>query len=111
VEDQIEKLIENIRNRSTTTAEQRRQLDLLAELSRGYQERRRNDSLEARCRPSSSPVGCRRPPSTRSKEPERKMYGDGVRWRQMMIARRVLDHTGATGRNPNRSAYDRRRRN
>src|SRR5215469_5170102 len=48
-ETQIEKLIENIHNSSTTSAEQRRQLDLLAELNRGYQERRQNDALlEAR---------------------------------------------------------------
>jgi len=46
---QIEKLIENIHNRFTTSAEQRRQIDLLTELNRGYQERRQNNALlEAR---------------------------------------------------------------
>src|SRR6266516_2718609 len=36
---QIEKLIENIKNRYSSRAEQRHQLDLLAELNRGYQQR------------------------------------------------------------------------
>src|SRR6187200_766384 len=44
-ETQIEKLIENIHSGFTTSAEQRRQLDLLAELNHGYQERRQNDAL------------------------------------------------------------------
>src|SRR6185503_6003327 len=48
-EMQIEKLIENIHSGFTTSAEQRRQLDLLAELNRGYQAQRQNDALlEAR---------------------------------------------------------------
>src|SRR5882724_269870 len=42
---QIEKLIENIRNRYTTSKEKRRQLDLLTELDQGYEERRRHDGL------------------------------------------------------------------
>src|SRR6476661_503019 len=46
---QIEKLIENIRNSATTSDGQRRELDLLAKLNRGHQERRSDDALlEAR---------------------------------------------------------------
>src|SRR6267143_1848055 len=41
---QIEKLIENIKNRYSSRAEQRHQLDLLAELNRGYQQRREEDA-------------------------------------------------------------------
>ncbi len=48
-EVQMEKLIENIRNTATTPKEQRRQLDLLQQLNRGFEERRQNDALlEAR---------------------------------------------------------------
>jgi hypothetical protein len=42
---EIEKLIEDIKNRYSTRAEQRHQLDLLAELNRGYQQRREDDAL------------------------------------------------------------------
>src|SRR3954451_1942006 len=48
-ETQIEKLIENIRNRYTSRDEQRRQLDLLSELNKSYDQRRSEDALlEAR---------------------------------------------------------------
>src|SRR6202046_3958464 len=41
----IEKLIENIKNSYSTQPAQRRDLDLLAELNRDYQERRQEDAL------------------------------------------------------------------
>ena len=96
-ETQIEKLIDNIRNGSTSPKEQRRQLDLLAELNAGYQERRRNDALiEARVQ--SFELAYRMQMEAidafdLSKEPEsvRKMYGEGLQARQMMIARRLLE--------------------
>jgi hypothetical protein len=81
----------------TTSAEQRRQLDLLAELNRGYQERRQNDALlEARVQ--SFELAYRMQMETDdafdlSKEPEHihKMYGEGLQARQMIIARRLLE--------------------
>src|SRR5205823_11402585 len=45
----LEKLIENIRNNFVTTAEQRRQLDLLRQLNERHQQKRQQDAaLEAR---------------------------------------------------------------
>src|SRR5262245_64035926 len=44
-ETQIEKLIENIRNSATTSSQQRRELDLLAELNRNHLEQRVDDPL------------------------------------------------------------------
>ena len=96
-ETQIEKLIENIRNDFTTSAEQRRQLDLLAELNRGYQERRQNDALlEARVQSFELAYRMQMEADDAfdlSKEPEhiQKMYGEGLQARQMMIARRLLE--------------------
>ena len=94
---QIEKLIENIRNGFTTSAEQRRQLDLLAELNRGYQARRQNDALlEARIQSFELAYRMQMEADDAfdlSKEPEhiRKMYGEGLQARQMLIARRLLE--------------------
>src|SRR5262249_57468500 len=96
-ETQIEKLIENIRNSYTTAPEQRRQLDLLAELNRDYQERRQNDALlEARVQSFELAYRMQMAADDAfdlSKEPEhiQKMYGEGVQARQMMIPRRLLE--------------------
>ncbi len=96
-ETQIEKLIENIWNGFTTSAEQRRQLDLLAELNRGYQERRQNDALlEARIQSFELAYRMQMEADDAfdlSREPEHvhKMYGEGLQARQMMIARRLLE--------------------
>ena len=96
-ETQIEKLIENIRNGFTTATEQRRQLDLLAELNGGYQERRQNDALlEARVQSFELAYRMQMEADDAfdlSKEPEHvhKLYGDGLQARQMMIARRLLE--------------------
>src|SRR6266566_2831091 len=96
-ETQIDKLIENIHNRYTTAAEQRRQLDLLAELNRGYRERRQNDALlEARVQSFELAYRMQMAADDAfdlSKEPEhiQKMYGEGLQARQMMIARRLLE--------------------
>jgi hypothetical protein len=96
-ETQIDKLIENIRNKVTTSEGQRRQLDLLAELNRGYQEQRQNDSLlEARVQSFELAYRMQMEADDAfdlTKEPEHihKMYGEGVQARQMMIARRLLE--------------------
>ena len=96
-ETQIEKLIENIHSGFTTSVEQRRQLDLLAELNRGYQTRRQNDALlEARVQSFELAYRMQMEADDAfdlSKEPEhiKKMYGEGLQARQMIIARRLLE--------------------
>ena len=96
-ETRIEKLIENIQDRYSTRAEQRRQLDLLSELNRDYQQRRQEDSL-LESRMQSFELAFRMQMEADeafdlSKEPEsvKKMYGEGLQARQMMIARRLLE--------------------
>ena len=96
-EMRVEKLIENIRNHYTTTAEQRQQLDLLNQLNQGYQERRQNDALlEARVQSFELAYRMQMEADDAfdlSKEPEHihKLYGEGLQARQMMIARRLLE--------------------
>ena len=96
-ERQIEKLIDNIRNKSTSSTEQRRQLDLLAELNRGYQEKRQNDALlEARVQSFELAYRMQMEADDAfdlTKEPEhvQKLYGEGLHARQMMMARRLLE--------------------
>ena len=70
--ENVDELIENIRNPVVSKADQRRQLDLLAELNRRHQQpRAEDDDLEARIASRSSwPTACRwrRPtPSTSSR--------------------------------------------
>src|SRR6476646_9756417 len=96
-ETQIEKLIENIRNGATTSEGQRRELDLLAKLNRGHQERRGDDALlEARVQSFELAYRMQMEADDAldlSREPEHiwKLYGDGIQGRQMMIARRLLE--------------------
>ena len=96
-ETQIDKLIENIRNNVTSPAAQRKQLDLLAELNRGYQQQRQNDGLlEARVQSFELAYRMQMEADDAfdlSKEPAHihEMYGEGVQARQMMIARRLLE--------------------
>jgi hypothetical protein len=96
-EVQIEKLIENIRNTATTPKEQRRQLDLLQQLNRGFEERRQNDALlEARVQSFELAYRMQMEADDAfdlSKEPAHihQLYGEGLQARQMMIARRLLE--------------------
>ena len=96
-EVQMEKLIENIRNTATTPKEQRRQLDLLQQLNRGFEERRQNDALlEARVQSFELAYRMQMEADDAfdlSKEPAHihKLYGEGLQARQMMIARRLLE--------------------
>src|SRR2546423_9143644 len=96
-ETQIEKLIENIRNSATTPEGQRRELDLLAKLNRSHQEQRGDDALlEARVQSFELAYRMQMEADDAfdvSREPEhvRKMYGDGIQGRQMIIARRLLE--------------------
>lgn len=96
-ETEIDKLIENIRNYSTSREEQRKQLDLLAQLNGEYMKRRQADALlEARVQSFELAYRMQMEADDAfdlSKEPEsvKKLYGEGLQARQMMIARRLLE--------------------
>jgi hypothetical protein len=95
--EKAEDLIENIRNPAVTRRDQRRQLDLLAELNRRHQQpRAEDDSLEARI--ASFELAYRMQMEATDafdveQEPWfiREMYGPGVQARQMLIARRLIE--------------------
>jgi hypothetical protein len=93
----IDKLIENIRNHSTSMPEQRAQLDLLQKLNVRHLEKRSNDAqLEARIQSFELAYRMQMDASdafdiTREPEHIRKMYGEGTQARQLLIARRLLE--------------------
>jgi hypothetical protein len=95
--EKAEELIENIRNPVVTKQDQRRQLDLLAELNRRHQQpRAEDDNLEARI--ASFELAYRMQMVATDafdvqQEPRhiREMYGPGVQARQMLIARRLVE--------------------
>ncbi|MCI0743761.1 MAG: DUF1501 domain-containing protein [Gemmataceae bacterium] len=93
----LERLIENIRNRSVSPQQQRQQLDLLRALNeRHLAERNRDPQLEARIQSFELAYGMQRDAEDAfdiSREPRhiRAMYGDGVHARQLLIARRLLE--------------------
>src|SRR5262245_19258496 len=90
-------LIENIRNATVSAPDQRRQLDLLAQLNRHHQQpRAEDDNLEARI--ASFELAYRMQMEATDafdveQEPlhVREMYGPGVQARQMLIARRLIE--------------------
>ncbi len=94
---EIEKLIENIRNKYVTSKEQRAQLDLLKQLNLEHERRRQNDAqLEARVQSFELAYRMQMDAADAfdiSKEPQgiRDMYGPGVQGRQMLIARRLVE--------------------
>jgi hypothetical protein len=93
----VEKLIENIRNPSLSTDQQRRQLDFLQRLNARHRDARAEDArLESRI--ESFELAYRMQSEATdafdvSREPEhiRKLYGDGLQGRQLMITRRLLE--------------------
>ncbi len=93
----VEKLINHIRNTVTAPDEQRRQLDLLRELNVRHQEARRSDGqLEARIQ--SFELAYRMQMEAvdafdLSREPKhiRDAYGPGTQARQLLTARRLLE--------------------
>jgi hypothetical protein len=93
----IEKLIENIRNYSTSIKAQRAQLDLLQQLNAEHQRPRQTDArLEARIQSFELAYRMQMEAADAfdiSQEPEtiREMYGKGVHARQTLIARRLLE--------------------
>lgn len=93
----IEKLIENIKNKTTSLAQQRNQLDLLHELNAQHQAARSHDAeLEARIQSYELAYRMQLDATDAfdvTKEPEyiREMYGTSVQSRQLLIARRLLE--------------------
>src|SRR5881396_1435600 len=93
---EIEKLVEYIKNKSLSQEEQRQQLDLLRELNEEHAKRRAQDAqLEARIQ--SFELAYRMQVDATdafdlSKEPQhvRDLYGSGTQGRQLLIARRLL---------------------
>ncbi len=93
----IEKLVENVRNRNSSPEVQRKQLDLLAKLNKMHQQPRPGDPLlEARIqsfelayRMQSEATDAFDP----SKEPKKilEAYGPGVQARSLLIARRLIE--------------------
>jgi hypothetical protein len=93
----IEKLIENIRNRFTSRDDQRRQLDLLQRLNRRHGDARQHDpQLESRLQ--SFELAYRMQMEAAdvfdvSQEPQhiRDLYGPGTQARQLLTARRLVE--------------------
>jgi hypothetical protein len=94
---EIEKLIEHIKNKSISIGEQRQQLDLLRELNEQHARRRSQDAqMEARIQSFELAYRMQMDASDAfdvSKEPEkiRELYGSGTQARQLIIARRLLE--------------------
>ena len=93
----IDKLIEHIRSPNTPLKEQRKQLDLLQKLNEAHLAKRQADAeLEARIQSFELAYGMQMDATDAfdvQREPEhvRKMYGEGVQGRQLLIARRLLE--------------------
>jgi hypothetical protein len=95
--ESLDKLVENIANPVLSRADQRQQLDLLAQLNAEHAgERQRDALLEARIQ--SFELAFRMQGDTArafdlASEPlaAREMYGPGVHGRQLLIARRLLE--------------------
>jgi hypothetical protein len=93
---EIDKLVENIRNKALSQKEQREQLDLLRELNEEHAKRRAQDEqLEARIQSFELAYRMQLDATDAfdlSKEPQhvRDLYGVGTQGRQLLIARRLL---------------------
>src|SRR5256885_1648409 len=94
---EIEKLIEHIKNKSISMTEQREQLDLLHQLNEDHARRRAQDAqLEARIQSFELAYRMQIDATDAfdvSKEPEqvRNLYGTGTQARQLLIARRLVE--------------------
>jgi Protein of unknown function (DUF1501) len=94
---EVEKLIENINNKTLNRTAQRRQIDLLQEMNRRHLERRQHDAqLEARVQSFELAYRMQLEATdafdiTREPEAIRKLYGDGTQGRQLLIARRLAE--------------------
>ncbi len=94
---EIDKLIENVRNQHLSLREQREQLDLLRYLNQQHRDQRGDDdALEARIAGFELAYRMQTEASDAfdvSLEPEhvRQRYGDSVQSRQILIARRLIE--------------------
>jgi hypothetical protein len=95
--EDVEKLVEHVRNNFSSPAQQRRQIDLVQSLNRLHEQARGGDpQLEARVQ--SFELAYRMQTEVTeafdtSREPPhiRDMYGPGVQARQILIARRLIE--------------------
>ncbi|MEO6437312.1 MAG: DUF1501 domain-containing protein, partial [Tepidisphaeraceae bacterium] len=97
----IAKLIEHVKSPSSSTAEQRRQLDLLMQLNRQHEQSRGvapggDAALESRIQSFELAYRMQMDAADAfdvSREPKniRDMYGDGVQARQILVARRLIE--------------------
>ena len=96
-ESQVERLIEHINSIYSTRPQQRRQLDLLAQLNADYQRRRAEDSIiEAQIQSYELAFRMQAEATDAfdiSREPEsvRQMYGDTLYGRELLMARRLVE--------------------
>jgi hypothetical protein len=97
-EVELERLIEHIKNESASREDQRKQLDLLARLNRGYQKRREEEPLvEAQIQSFELAYRMQLEAAdvfdvAKEPAPIREMYGNHLYGRQLLIARRLLEH-------------------
>jgi len=95
--EDIEKLVEHVRNNYSSPGQQRRQIDLVQSLNRMHEQQRGDDpQLEARVQ--SFELAYRMQSEVTeafdtSREPQhiRDMYGPGVQARQILVARRLVE--------------------
>jgi hypothetical protein len=93
----VEELLDHITTKAVTKTDQRRQLDLLADLNRKHQERRAEDAaVEARIQSFELAYRMQFEASDAfdiSREPQkvRDLYGNGVHGRQLLMARRLVE--------------------
>ena len=94
---EIDKLIENIRNKAQATPQQRQQLDLLLQMNQKHAEQRQREAqLESRIQSFELAFRMQMDATDAfdiNREPEhiRKMYGEGTHARQLLIARRLVE--------------------
>lgn len=94
--EELSRLIENIDHPHISTADQRRQLDLLSRWNARHREGRLDDRLDARIHSYELAFRMQHEASDAfdlTKEPAhiRELYGNGVHGRQTLIARRLLE--------------------
>ncbi len=95
--EDVDKLIENIRNTRVSSGEQRSQLDLLARLNRIHQQQRSDEGrLESRIQSFEQAFRMQMEATDAfdlSREPRRVLdaYGPGPQARQLILARRLLE--------------------
>ena len=93
----VQKLIENVKNGTSSTDDQRRELDLLMALNRKHQEIRKQDgALEARIQSFELAYRMQLEATDAfdvNREPKHVLdaYGKGTQARQLLIARRLLE--------------------